>query len=455
MSGSNSHGASLRAPFFYGWVVVAIAFVTMAITISARSSFSLLYPQILDEFGWDRGLTAGAFSIGFLASTALLPFVAWLMRVGGPQLVMPAGALLITAGYALAPSMENPLHLYVTMGFLVVTGSMAASYIAHSMFLPAWFLRNRGLAVGLAFAGVGVGMAVLMPAMQWAIDTHGWRWACYASAIVVAATVIPLNLFFQRGDPASMGLEPDGGARLDKDGKAETPPEVIVNTVWAAKDWTLGMAVRTSRFWFFGLMMFGGLFAWYATLAHQTQFLLDQGFDTGFSAWALGLVPLFGVAGQIVLGWLSDRIGRERAWSMATSGFVASSLIFVLIARSPEGWPWMVPAVYAMIVVQGLLGHGMAAIFGAAIAEVFQGRDFFKILATISLMGNVGAALGAWALGALYDFYGNYELGFMLSAAAALASVLAIWGARPSAIRLVAGQARRRLATSGNADASA
>ena len=72
-------------PFFFGWAVVAIAFVTMGIGVNARTAFSLLFPPILDEFGWPRGLTAGAFSFGFLVSAVLGPFLGRLIDRRGPR----------------------------------------------------------------------------------------------------------------------------------------------------------------------------------------------------------------------------------------------------------------------------------------------------------------------------------------------------------------------------------
>src|SRR6267154_4938224 len=80
-------------PFFYGWVLVAIAFVTMAVGVNARTAFSLLFPAILDEFGWDRGVTAGAFSFGFVVSALITPSVGRLMDRRGPRLVVEAGVV--------------------------------------------------------------------------------------------------------------------------------------------------------------------------------------------------------------------------------------------------------------------------------------------------------------------------------------------------------------------------
>jgi len=78
-SGSSSISHGVKLPFFYGWLLVAIGFVTMALGVNARTAFSLLFPAMLDEFGWDRGVTAGAFSFGFLVSALVTPFVGRLM----------------------------------------------------------------------------------------------------------------------------------------------------------------------------------------------------------------------------------------------------------------------------------------------------------------------------------------------------------------------------------------
>src|SRR5262245_1033959 len=101
-------------PFFYGWVVVAVAFVTMGVGVNVRTAFSLLFPPILDEFGWERGLTAGAFSFGFLVSAVLSPFVGRLMDRRGPRFVIELGVGCTAAGLLLAPFVSRPWPLYAT-----------------------------------------------------------------------------------------------------------------------------------------------------------------------------------------------------------------------------------------------------------------------------------------------------------------------------------------------------
>ncbi len=427
---------------YYGWVVVAVAFVTMAIAITARTSFSLFYPEILNEFGWPRALTAGAYSVGFVASVALLPIVGYGIERFGVRAVIPVGAVLVAAGFLMLRLINDPIGLYISMGLLVVSGSMAMSYITHAMFLPNWFVRNRGLATGVAFSGVGVGAIVLLPLIQASIETLGWRDTCLGMAIVVCIVIIPLNAFLQRTRPEEMGLWPDGdsgpaGSAASGDNKAER----IVNHAWAATEWTVLRAIGTVRFWAMFAAFFCALFVWYALQAHQTKFLIDKGYSPSFAATALGLVAFFGIFGQIGLGALSDRIGRELAWTFSLAGFGTTAVLMVLISQSP-GTPSSL--VYLAMATQGLLGYGMASLFGAITAEIFAGRRMASILAIMGLGGNFGAGTGAWAMGAAYDVTGSYEFGFWLCWGVSILSILCVWVASPSRIRLVAGEARHR-----------
>src|ERR1700691_4782336 len=211
MTDSPSPRKPPRLPFFYGWVLVGVAFVTMAVGVNARTAFSLLFPPILSEFGWDRGVTAGAFSFGFVASAIVSPLIGRLMDRLGPRSVMELGVALMAGGLLLAPLTTQPWHLYLTIGVLVGAGSICLGYSGQSLYLPNWFNRRRGLAIGLAFAGVGIGSVTLLPWVQVMIDHIGWRTACTAMGIMILVVLAPINLLLRRR-PEDVGLEPDGDA---------------------------------------------------------------------------------------------------------------------------------------------------------------------------------------------------------------------------------------------------
>jgi MFS family permease len=369
----------MRLPFFYGWLIVAVTFVTMAIGVNARTAFSLFFPPIISEFGWERGVTAGAFSFGFVASAIASPLIGRMMDRFGPRAVMELGVALMGGGLLLAPLTTQPWHLYLTIGVLVGAGSVCLGYSGQSLFLPNWFIRRRGLAIGLAFAGVGIGSVTLLPWVQHMIEQTGWRTACTAMGILILVVLAPIN-FLLRRRPEDIGLLPDGDAAPS------------------------------------------------ATSAAPRSNVVDP-------VWALGVVSLLGIPGQIWLGHLSDRIGREWIWAISCFGFAICFAALIALKFAP-----MLPLVYLMIFTQGALGYGLTSVMGAMVLEIFQGKQYGSIFGTIMLAALAGGAAGPWATGLLYDLSGSYTSAFALGIAVSLLSAFAIWRASPRKVRAVAGQ---------------
>ena len=419
---------------FYGWIIVAVTFVSMGIGVNARTAFSLLFPPILEEFHWDRGVTAGAFSFGFVISAILSPLIGRMMDRFGPRLVMELGAGLMAAGFLLAPFTAHPWQLYLSIGVLVGGGSVCLGYSGQSLFLPNWFARGRGLAIGIAFSGVGLGSVTLLPWVQSMILGAGWRAACWSLGLLILIVLVPIN-FLLRKRPEDMGLRPDGDAAPNA--ATPAPPSNIVDPVWAGVEWTLARAIRTARFWWLALGYFAALYAWYAVQVHQTKYLQEIGFSANRAAWALGFVSLCGVAGQISLGHLSDRIGREWIWAISNFGFAVCYLALLMLRHDASVF-WL----YLMVAAQGGLGYGLTAVMGAIVAEIFQGAHFGAIFGTIMLAALAGGAAGPWLTGVLHDAQGNYTLAFCLGVGFSVVSALAIWRASPGKIRAVAGRIR-------------
>jgi MFS family permease len=417
-----------QLPFFYGWVVVGVVFVTMAFGVNARTGFSLLFPPILAEFGWERGITAGAFSFGFLVSAGLSPILGQLMDRRGPCFIMELGVAATTAGLLLATFATAPWHVYATLGILVGAGSVCMGYTGQALFLPSWFVRRRGLAMSIAFSGVGVGSIAILPWLQTVIERAGWRTACWTLGITIFVVLAPLNLLL-RHRPQDIGLEPDGGLATPG---VSSWRLTVVDPSWAAIDWTLGRALRTARFWWIATGYFGALFAWYAVQVHQTKYLVEIGFTPSAAAWALGAVSLAGIPGQIALGSLSDRVGREAVWALGNAGFAVAYAALILLHDRP--WPWLL---YVMVATQGMLGYGLTSVIGAIPAEVFEGRHYGAIFGTVMLGAIAGGALGPWFTGVVHDVAGSYAPAFVVAILCSAFSTIAIWRAAPGKVRAV------------------
>jgi MFS family permease len=398
---------SSRLPFYFGWVIIAIAFVTMAIGVTARTAFSLLMVPLIDEFGWDRGTAAGAFSFGFLVSAVLSPIVGRAIDAHGPRIVILIGIALTTAGLALAPHIDRPWHLYATLGVLVGGGANMMTYTVHSQFLPNWFVARRGLAISIAFAGAGIGAIVLLPWLQSIILDQGWRASCRAIGLLVLLAVTPLSLLVRKR-PEDIGLLPDGASAASTKAGARIPSNVV-DPAWTAIEWTLVRASRTARFWWIVIGYFCALVAWYAVQVHQTKYLPEIGYGPLVAAWALGAVSIIGIPGQIILGGLSDRIGREWIWTAGCAGFAICYAALIAMEHAAS-----TTLLYAMVFAQGFFGYALTSLMGPIVAEIFEGPHFGSIFGTITVALIGGGAAGPWFAGFIHDATGSYRLAFEL-----------------------------------------
>ena len=432
MTIASQHWAS-RLPFYYGWLIVGIAFVTMAIAVTARTAFSLLLPPLIGEFGWDRGLVAGAFSFGFFVSAALAPVFGRLMDRYGPRVIIGTGVCLMGLGLLTATAVEQPWQLYATLGVLVTVGANLMTYTAQSLFLPHWFIRRRALAISIAFSGAGVGAIVLLPWMETIIGRDGWRASCLAMGLLVLLVIGPLTLFL-RLRPGDIGLLPDGASRAAH-AEAGRPLANVVDPAWAAIEWTLARALRTRRFWWIALGYFCALFAWYAVQVHQTKYLIEIGFTPLVAAWSLGIVSVVAIPGQIALGALSDRVGREWVWTIACCGFAICYAALIVLEHAPS-----YGLLYLMVISQGFLGYAVTSVMGPIVAEIFDGPQYGTIFGAISVALTGGGAAAPWVAGVIHDATGSYRLAWALAIACCVVSVAAIWIAAPRKVRLVPGR---------------
>ena len=153
------------------------------------------------------------------------------------------------------------------------------------------------------------------------------------------------------------------------------------------------------------------------------------------AAWCLGFVSIVAIPGQIGLGALSDRIGREWVWTIACSGFVVSYATLIAIERAPS-----YPLLYLMVFSQGFLGYAMTSVMGPIVAEIFEGPHYGAIFGTLTVALIGGGAAGPCAAGVIHDTTGSYSLAFLLAIICCVGSAIAIWIAAPRKVRRVPGR---------------
>jgi MFS family permease len=168
---------------------------------------------------------------------------------------------------------------------------------------------------------------------------------------------------------------------------------------------------------------------------HQTKYLIEAGFTPLVAAWSLGIVSIVAIPGQIGLGALSDRVGREWIWTVACSGFMICYCALIEIERVPS-----YPLFYLMVFSQGFLGYAMTSVMGPIVAEIFQGPHYGSIFGTLTVALIGGGAAGPWVAGIIHDTTGSYRLAFLLAITCCVVSAMAIWIAAPRKVRRVPGR---------------
>ncbi len=425
--------------FFYGWVVVAVSFTCLAIGYAVWHSFSIFYVAILAEFGWTRGSTALAFSIFTIVYGLSSPLTGTLIDRFGARLVIPIGSVVIAAGLFASSTAAEPWHLYVYYGILTAIGQNLIGTIANFTVLANWFSRRRGTALGIAASGIGVGMLVLVPALQYVINVAGWRTAYVAIGGLVLLTIPTVAFLFHRQRPEDMGLLPDGGPAQIKKAASGRPYQMrVVDEVWAARAWTIRSALATRRFWLLFFAFLSGTLSHQSVMMHQVAYLTDRKFDPMLAASVVGLVGICGSLGKILWGWTSDRIGRERTFALGMGSLVMGILILNLINDASQQW-----GVYVYAFVFGL-GYGVFAPLTSSIAaDVFQSKRFGSIYGLLYVGSGTGSAIGPWVSGTIFDVTRSYGAALLVAIIAAVASAVAVWLAAPRRVRLVPGVAAR------------
>jgi MFS family permease len=428
-------GRRLDVPFglvghwYYGWTLVAIAFLTVSVAQGTRGAFGVLLLPLTDGLGWGRGLTAGAIATNALLWAVSAVPVGILLDRWGPRRVFGGAAVLAGLGLVLAATTQQPWQLYLGVGVLAGIGFAPLIPGTEGMILANWFVRRRGLAMGIVAAGAGFGILVLAPLTQWILVQADWPAAFVVIAALLLVLVAPLNALAQRHRPEDCGLVADGGSHPAASSAVAAgrlaPP--AGPSVWAA--------LHQPRFWLLAAAFLLGNAPTYFLLVHGAAFLVDGGFSAEQAAAVLGLAGACTVGGVLLWGYLADRWGSEWTYTAGSLGLIASLAVLYVVAPGQDGLLYAFAVLFALGFAsrQGL-GPFMAA-------ALLRGRSFGMLMGVLVTHMALGVALGPLVGGWVFELSGSYYPAFVLALVSTLAAVVCIWLAAPRRGSLIRGEA--------------
>ena len=356
----------------------------LSVMVVIGSTFSVFFEDIINEIDWTRGQVSKAFSLFLLSTVIGLPFIGYLVdRFGSRRVIIPCvmvfGLTLFTFKYF----QSNLIYFYL---IFIVIGLFAGgtSTLPYFKVITRSFTRRRGLALGLANSGTGVGQFVLPYLAFLLISAYGWRDAYALIGLVVMFITIPLVHYC-----------------LNEKNQDQHSNENVT-----APDNEVGMelreALQSRDFWLIGVAFFLGATTLLGYLIHMVPLLTDRGLSVQTAALAASAFGFSQLLGRLITGLLLDRFFA--AYVIATMWLV-SVLIFLLLWSGVDG--------YMLIICTALLGFawgGEGDVLAYMVSRYFGLRKFGSIYSLLLTMHMLGGVAGPWLMGNSFDAMGSYTL---------------------------------------------
>ncbi len=378
---------------YWGWFVVTGAFLILAVNYGARYCFGVFVHPMFVDYHWKMSAISLGFSInimmyalGGLVSGRLLDRMA-------PKWIMTIGACITALGFISTGFVRTPGQLYLTYGVLCGIGSAGIGVVVSGSSVGKWFVRQRGLAIGVASIGIGFGTMTLTPVAGYIVKNYHWRSGfIFLGVLVLVVGVLVSQVLMGKSRPEEYSLLPDG----DQPGTG--PLEQKTDIFHSSSATVLG----DYRFWVLVICFGSAVMTETMVFVHQVSYALDNNIGKIAAASSLGAIGVGSIFGRFFLGWVSDHI-RDPKYSALLGFLIMASGMFILLNTETAGMLYVYALVYGF-------GYGsMAPMMPILLSDRF-GRDVlgsaFGLLVFFAV--GIGGSLGPLLGGIIYDKTGSY-----------------------------------------------
>jgi MFS family permease len=393
----------LSLPFYYGWFVISLCFLTTLTSAGVRSSPSVLIHPLEAEFGWSRTLIASAVSMNLLLFGIAAPLSGFLIDRFGPRKVMMGSLSLLIVGVSGTMIMTQFWQFFLVWGVIVGLGAGGVGSVLTATVGNRWFVAKRGLALGILGSASSTGQIIFLPLFMAMITYAGWRLGSMA-LIIVALILLPLIFLFMRDDPSEVGLEPYGSG----DPKATAIGGAASLRGMSAKNATITAkeVVTHPTFWLLAASFFvcggtaNGLIG-----THLIPHEIEIGIPQIAAASLLGIMGGLNMVGTIFSGWMIDKVQPQR-WLALVYALRGVSLLFLPFVHDFTGLVFFA-------IVYGLDWFATVPPSMAITADTFGRQNVGKVYGWIFMSHQIGAAIMASAAGAIRTWMGDYQFAFL------------------------------------------
>jgi MFS family permease len=399
-SGHGKTSLPFSPPFFYGWIIVGLAALTLFFSGPGQTySVSTFIDSYIEEFGWSRSMVSGMYSMGTLAAGLLMSIIGNLFDRKGHR--MMTAAIAIMFGLAcFGMSRVNSVTMLLAGFFAIRLLGQGSMGLSSTTLPPQWFIRKKGRALSLVSLGGAISSALLPPLNTWLIQNFDWRTGWQTWAVLLWLVMAPVAYFVIRDRPEDVGLWPD-------DEKFEVDEWGTVADTAENGDWTVGEAMRTRSFWLllFCIMTPSAIVT--GLIFHQVSIMSQVGLTPEVAALVLSAMAIVRLPVVLVAGQVADRT-PVRYLLAASMGTLLLSVMVLLIAHSV-----MMALIYGVIV--GIMMAFQGIISGVVWPDYYGRRNLSSIRGVTMMAGVIGSAMGPLPYGFAYDIFGNYTQALTIS----------------------------------------
>jgi sugar phosphate permease len=413
-----------RHGIHYGWVVIAVTFVTALTTAGAMGVPGALILPLTKEFGWNTAEISSALAIRLVLFGLMAPFAAALIERYGVRRVVLTAIGLIVSGLLLALVMYQAWHLIVLWGFVVGVGTGMTALVLSAIVSTRWFVQRRGLVLGVLTASSATGQLVFLPLAAWLVDNYGWRYALAPSVIglMIAGLLVAL---FMCDRPSDVGQAAYGEAARPTAPTSAAPPAAA--PAFGRAFSVLGEISTSGAFWIlFATFFICGLSTNGLVQTHFISLCADYGMPAVAAASTLAMMGVFDFFGTILSGWLSDRFDN-RALLFWYYGLRGLSLLYL---------PYSTFTLYGLSLFGAFYGLDWIATVPPTVrlsAQAFGKERAGIAFGWIFAAHQLGAATAAFGAGLSRSVLMSYLPAFFAAGAMCLVASGIVWFIRPNA----------------------
>lgn len=413
---------NLRSPVYYGWYVVAAAFVILFFNAGARFAIGVMFKPMIAEFGWNRGTLSLAFFLNMAVYAISLIFVGRFYDKYGPKWVLIISTVLLSAGFMSISLIQSLWQFLLCYGVLAALGLGGTAVNFLAAVTSKWFAKRRGLAVSLALSGNCIGQFALVPLFTLLVLRIGWRSSYFWIGFTMFMVNIILALLVIRGDPepssggCSIRAEGPGVRRADAEENRTDRAREHGVVAQGPRDLTLREAMRTRSYWMFCALMFVCGSGDFLITTHWIAYATDHGISPTTAGNMLAWFGLMSLAGILAAGPASDRIGNRLPLAVTFALRVAAFLLILKVEN--------LVSFYIFSLVFGFTFFITAPLTPTVIGRLYGLTHIGLLSGVVTTIHHLGGGLWAYMGGVIFDHTGSYRWAFVLSLAMAGAAVL-------------------------------